>query len=134
MAGIVNTGKSTLVNFLVEQLENAGAESRGFVVDEGRTIGADPRFKVGATETTSCMQGVEIDKRLVFLDSPGLHSVTKAHADLTERYTDAADAVLWLSPSISPGQVQELQHLKEQLRKRTPLPTGHFSKRQAIRT
>ena len=121
VAGKVNSGKSTFVNFLVEQLENAGAQSRGFMVDGRRTIRADPRFAVGAIETTSCMQGVEIDKRLVFLDSPGLHSVTKAHADLTERYTDAADAVLWLSPSISPGQVQELHHLEGQLRKRTPL-------------
>ena len=49
---------------------------------------------------------MELGLRLVFLDSPGLHSVTDKNGELTRRFTDSADAVLWLTPSTSPGQVQ----------------------------
>ena len=44
-----------------------------------------------------------------------------ANAALTLRFTDSADAVLWLSPSTSPGQVQELDELRRELQRRKPL-------------
>ena len=64
---------------------------------------------------------MELGLRLVFLDSPGLHSVTDKNGELTRRFTDSADAVLWLTPSTSPGQVQELDDLRIELKSQKPL-------------
>ena len=119
--GKVNSGKSTFVNFLVDELQRAEAKVRGFAIEGGNEIDVDPVFAVGATETTARIQGVEVDHRLVFLDSPGLHSVTGENHELTKLFTDGADAVLWLSSSNSPGQVHELRELKEELNRRKPL-------------
>ena len=77
----------------------------------------------GAVETTARLQGVCLGANLVLLDTPGLHSVTPENAALTQRFTDSADAVLWLTNSTSPGQVQELDELVRELR-RLPAMTG----------
>ena len=119
--GKVNSGKSTFVNLLVDELQRAGASVRGFALEAGEEIDAGSRFAVGATETTARIQGVEVDDRLVVLDSPGLHSVTEENHDRTKLFTDSADAVLWLTPSTSPGQVQELQDLTGELNRKKPL-------------
>ena len=119
--GKVNSGKSTFVNLLVEELERAGAGIKGFAIEDGKQIHVDAGFAVGATETTARIQGIEVDDRLVILDSPGLHSVTVENHERTKLYTDSADAVLWLSPSSSPGQVQELGDLREELEGKKPL-------------
>lgn len=119
--GKVNSGKSTFVNFLVDELQRAGASARGFALEAGKEIDASPQFAVGATETTARIQGVEVDNRLVLLDSPGLHSVTEENHDCTKLFTDSADAVLWLTSSRSPGQVHELQDLAEELSRKKPL-------------
>ncbi|MFX5595216.1 dynamin family protein, partial [Acinetobacter baumannii] len=55
------------------------------------------------------------------LDTPGLHSATGENAALTQRFLDSADAVLWLTSSTSPGQVQELDELARELRRGKPL-------------
>lgn len=55
------------------------------------------------------------------LDSPGLHSTEEKNGNLTKQFVDSADAVLWLTPSSSPGQVQELDELKYELEKGKPL-------------
>ena len=119
--GKVNSGKSTFVNLLVDELERAGAGIKGFAIKDGKQIHVDAGFAVGATETTARIQGIEVDDRLVILDSPGLHSVTEANHERTKLFTDSADAVLWLSPSSSPGQVQELRDLKEEVDRKKPL-------------
>ena len=119
--GKVNSGKSTFVNLLVDELQRTEAKVRGFAIEGGNEIDVDPVFAVGATETTARIQGVEVDDGLVFLDSPGLHSVTGKNHELTKLFTDGADAVLWLSSSNSPGQVHEVRDLKEELNRRKPL-------------
>ena len=119
--GKVNSGKSTFVNLLVDELERAGAGIKGFAIKDGKQIHVEAGFAVGATETTARIQGIEVDDRLVILDSPGLHSVTEANHERTKLFTDSADAVLWLSPSSSPGQVQELRDLKEEVDRKKPL-------------
>jgi len=119
--GKVNAGKSSFCNFLAEQFP-VGQVKR-FCFKEGKVqyFKSNERFAEGVTETTATIQGIELGNNLVLLDSPGLHSVTDENGDLTRQYTDCADAVLWLSPSTSPGQVQELQDLKEELEKNKPL-------------
>lgn len=119
--GKVNAGKSTFVNFLTDELQRAGASMRRFAIEDGEEVEVATGFAVGTTETTACIQGVEVDNRLVLLDSPGLHSVTKDNHERTKLYTDSADVVVWLSSSTSPGQVQELQDLKAELEQKKPL-------------
>ena len=118
--GKVNAGKSAFCNFLSEQFPNE--QIKLFTIDNGEVkYLKNQKFAEGITETTDSIQGAELGKRLLLLDSPGLHSVTEENGNLTRTYTDSADAILWLTPSSSPGQVQELNDLKEELEKRKPL-------------
>lgn len=119
--GKVNAGKSSFVNFIASCFEPS--QVKRFYVDQGKVcyLNAGESFKEGFTETTTIIQGVELGNHLVLLDSPGLHSVKKENGDVTRQFIDSADAVLWLTPSDSPGQVQELKDLKAELEKKKPL-------------
>ncbi|WP_228529991.1 dynamin family protein [Diaphorobacter caeni] len=119
--GKFNAGKSSLCNFFAERFRQHGQSVRFFRLEAGHTVDAMQCFHEGATETTAHLQGVCLGERLVLLDTPGLHSVTQDNADLTQRFLDSADAVLWLSSSTSPGQVQELDELGLELRRGKPL-------------
>lgn len=118
--GKFNAGKSSLCNFLAERL--GGPEQiKHFQFTQGHVVYSEQGFLEGATETTATVQGVEIGEHLVLLDTPGLHSTTPDNAALTLRYTESADAILWLSSSTSPGQVQELDELARELQRRKSL-------------
>lgn len=123
--GKVNAGKSSFVNQVVQMYEELFPNEvvQHFYLDTELDeikphIG---KFAEGFTETTAQIQGVELGKNFVLLDSPGLHSVVEKNGNLTKQFIDSADAVLWLTPSASPGQVQELQDLKIELEKGKPL-------------
>jgi hypothetical protein len=109
--GKFNAGKSSFCNFLAERFAAHNRNVQYFHVDAGRVVDTSEPFTEGATETTSRLQGVRLGAKLVLLDTPGLHSVTPQNAALTQRFTDSADGVLWLTSSTSPGQVQELDEL-----------------------
>lgn len=117
--GKVNAGKSSFSNYLASCFKDEDVEY--FYLDGGTRHYTKEKFKEGVTETTARIQGVELGSKLVLLDSPGLHSVTDENGDLTRRFTDSADLVLWLTPSTSPGQVQELEDLKKELESNKPL-------------
>lgn len=117
--GKVNAGKSSFCNFLTSQFD--ASQIKRFRFENGQVQYFDEAFAEGVVETTVTIQGVELGNNLVLLDSPGLHSVNDENGDLTRRFTDSADAVLWLTPSSSPGQVQELNDLKLELEKKKPL-------------
>ena len=119
--GKVNAGKSSFSNFIADFFPND--KIRRFAVNNGQIeyFSENKAFAEGVVETTAAIQGIELGDKLVLLDSPGLHSVTDQNGELTRRFTDSADAILWLSPSTSPGQVQELQDLKVELEKNKPL-------------
>ncbi|OCH40708.1 GTPase [Aliivibrio fischeri] len=117
--GKVNAGKSSFCNFITEQFPNE--EIKRFCFVDNRIEYFEQSFAEGVVETTATIQGVEIGRNFVLLDSPGLHSIVDENGDLTRRFTDSADAVLWLTPSSSPGQVQELTDLKLELEKKKPL-------------
>ncbi|MFT3755685.1 MAG: 50S ribosome-binding GTPase [Pseudoxanthomonas sp.] len=119
--GKFNAGKSSLCNFLADRFAAHGKRVRYFFLEAGGIVETDQRLQEGATETTARIQGVRLGEKLVLLDTPGLHSATEENAQLTRRFTDSADGVLWLSPSASPGQVQELDELQRELRRRKPL-------------
>jgi len=119
--GKFNAGKSSFCNFIADRFAAQGHKVSFFVVDgdEIKTI-AGP-FKEGSTETTAEIQGLLLADRMVLLDTPGLHSLTEDNAALTRQFLESADGMLWLSSSTSPGQVQELDALGQELRRRKPL-------------
>ncbi|MBN3804390.1 hypothetical protein GXB81_15220 [Paraburkholderia sp. Ac-20336] len=119
--GKFNAGKSSFCNFLADRFVAHGKAVQYFHVDAGRVVETAERFSEGATETTSRLQGVRLGEKLVLLDTPGLHSVTQDNAALTQRFIDSADAVIWLTSSTSPGQVQELDELGRELHRNKPL-------------
>ena len=114
--GKVNAGKSSLINYLAHSLATKmRVTPQFFQLQQGQTITLPGPLEEGATETTSHIQGVMLGQHLVIIDTPGLHSVTAENATLTRRYTDAADAVIWLTPSTNPGLVHELDAFGEEL-------------------
>jgi predicted GTPase len=117
--GKVNAGKSSFCNSIIELFSDE--QIKRFYLEDGEVKYTKDKFKEGVTETTARIQGVELANNLVLLDTPGLHSVTDVNGDLTKIFTDSADAILWLTPSTSPGQVQELNDLKTELEQRKPL-------------
>lgn len=117
--GKVNAGKSSLCNYVASLFD--GNKAKFFYLEDGELKYSQEAFQEGVTETTARIQGVELGGKLVLLDSPGLHSVTDENGNLTRLFTDSADAVLWLTPSTSPGQVQELDDLQIELDSGKPL-------------
>lgn len=119
--GKFNAGKSSFCNFLADRFALHGKTVQYFHLDAGYIVDTAERFQEGSTETTARLQGVTLGEKLVLLDTPGLHSVTPENAVLTQRFTDSADGVLWLTSSASPGQVQELDELARELHRHKPL-------------
>ncbi len=119
--GKFNAGKSSLCNFLAQRFGQRGQAVQYFHLQDGQLLESAASFHEGATETTARLQGVCLGDGLVLLDTPGLHSATDDNAALTQRFLDSADAVLWLTSSTSPGQVQELDELARELRRGKPL-------------
>lgn len=119
--GKVNAGKSSFCNFIAERFAANGESVQYFHLANDALVERDEPFAEGETETTSQIQGIRLGQKLILIDTPGLLSVTCENGELTKCYTDSADAVLWLSSSTAPGQVQELAELKEELRRNKPL-------------
>ena len=117
--GKVNAGKSSFSNLFSDL---SGLNSTIYFLDENNKIQTNKEnsFKVGQTETTARIQWIELDS-LVLVDSPGLHSITEKNAELTKKYLDSADTIIWLTSSGSPGQVQELEELAKEMRKDKPI-------------
>jgi len=119
--GKFNAGKSSFCNFIAERFSAQGHAVEYFTVDAGEIKTIEGPFREGDTETTAEIQGLLLAKRIVLLDTPGLHSLTAENAALTRQFLESADGMLWLSSSTSPGQVQELDTLAQELRRRKPL-------------
>jgi len=119
--GKFNAGKSSLCNFLADRFAAHGKRVQYFQLENGRIALTAARLKERSTEATAQLQGVQLGENLVLLDTPGLHSMTSEHAALTQRFTDSADGMLWLTSSPSPGQVQELDELARELHRNKPL-------------
>jgi len=117
--GKVNAGKSSFSNLFSEF---SGFNSKIHYLDENNKIQTNQHniFQVGQTETTARIQWIELEG-LILVDSPGLHSITAKNAELTKKYLDSADAIIWLTSSGSPGQVQELEALAKEMRKEKPI-------------
>lgn len=119
--GKFNAGKSSFCNFIAERFLAQNHKADFFTVNNGEIEWVAGPFQEGSTETTAQIQGLLLAERMVLLDTPGLHSLTEDNAQLTQQFLDSADGVLWLSNSTSPGQVQELDTLIQELQRRKPL-------------
>jgi len=119
--GKVNAGKSSFCNFIAERFAANGEAVQYFHLANDAIVERVESFAEGETETTSQIQGIRLGQKLILIDTPGLLSVTGVNGELTKRYTDSADAVLWLSSSTAPGQVQELAELEGELKRKKPL-------------
>ena len=119
--GKFNAGKSSFCNLIAERFKFHQKTVQPFILKDGAIHYHDEAFKEGSIETTAHIQGVILDERLVLIDTPGLHSITSENAALTQQFLESADGILWLSSSTSPGQVQELQELAQEIRRRKPL-------------
>lgn len=119
--GKFNAGKSSFCNLIADRFKFHQKAVQPFILENGAIRYHNEPFKEGSTETTAHIQGVILDERLVLIDTPGLHSVTSENTALTQQFLESADGILWLSSSTSPGQVQELQELAQEIRRRKPL-------------
>ena len=117
--GKVNAGKSSFCNFIASIFDSDQIER--FTVRNGQIEPIKDKFKEGCIETTASIQGVTLGENFLLLDSPGLHSVTPENGQVTQDFIDCTDAVLWLTPSGSPGQIDELRDLQAELSKEKPL-------------
>lgn len=120
--GKVNAGKSSLINYLAEQLgATLKASAQAFILREGRLLPHPLPLAEGATETTREIAVILIGDKLALIDTPGLHSVTQVNGELARRFTDSADALLWITPSTNPGLLHELDALAAELTLGKPL-------------
>lgn len=110
--GKVKAGKSTLANFIAEH-SNAKPEFFRYDVKTGKLKDLqNEHLKVDDLECTDCIQGFKIPG-LTVIDTPGLHSLTKANEELAKKYIGAADAVLYPMSSDSVCRHSEMKELLE---------------------
>lgn len=119
--GKFNVGKSAFCKLLAKRFSAHAQPVQYFHLENGGVVETSDTFAEGETETTARLQGVCLGQKLVLLDTPGLHSVTGKNAELTKRFIESADGLLWLSSSASPGQTQELEELSTELGRGKPL-------------
>ncbi|GAB3129880.1 GTPase [Novispirillum itersonii] len=119
--GKVNAGKSSFLNFFCRRAEACGFVVTRSRIENNKRVPLAGEFEEGSIETTAAIQIADLGGLITLLDTPGLHSVTAENGDLTKRYTDAADGLMWLTGSNSPGQVEELKALSEELQMSKPV-------------
>ncbi|ECP9362559.1 TPA: 50S ribosome-binding GTPase [Campylobacter jejuni] len=117
--GKVKAGKSTLGNFVASNcLEN---QKPHFIVYDkaGHEDTAEQlnEFKTNITECTSSIQLFTLgDKHkgcgIAWVDTPGLLSMTKENGDLTKKYIEAADYIIFPTSSDAPLQNDEIEQIR----------------------
>ncbi|MEH6388488.1 MAG: dynamin family protein [Pseudomonas profundi] len=127
--GKVKAGKSSLGNFVatgqtgpdehwLKELGERLHTPKYFCAEKNDSFGEviDYRngFQVGGAETTSCIQGFTVPG-LTWVDSPGLHSVSRENGELAQKYVDSADLIIYPMNSAQPGRQSDLQELEKLL-------------------
>ena len=105
----VNAGKSSLGNFVggwnlqdtpyasLYQPHQCEIEDFSKASQENRQERIIDHFAENATEATSTIQHYTLAQGLTWVDTPGLHSLTKEHGDLAKEYIQFADLVVYLT-------------------------------------
>lgn len=127
--GQVKSGKSALGNFIIygktdpdEEIVSRLPGVTAFMETDSGEMNITKeqfeklkKFKVDFVEATSAIQGLCLEG-LTWLDSPGIHSMTRKNGNLAKDYMDSADLVLFISTSQSPctmSEVKEIRAIKE---------------------
>lgn len=130
----VKSGKSSLGNFVsgydyrgtaykdlyqplsytIEDFSRASTEDRGSKV---RPL----PFPENEIEATSTIQYYTLHQGLTWVDTPGLHSLTREHEALANEYIQFADLVLFLTSSSSPLKEDERGELQKLLAQNKPV-------------
>lgn len=134
--GKVKAGKSSLGNFLayghskpnLAIIEEASPAPNFFwAVGNGSTevMSSDAMqqkrcFGVGTAETTSSIQGFTLPG-ITWVDSPGVHSTKAENEELTKKYSEAADVIVFLSNSSEPGRRSDMEEVRKLLGQDKPL-------------
>ncbi len=107
--GRVKAGKSALANHMAGLEFGLSPESCGqcFVEDE-----PVPFLEEAPTECTRAYQGFRLPG-LLWIDCPGVGSMTFANAELARRLVARADFILFVTPSDAPGCASELRELHQ---------------------
>ena len=118
--GKVNAGKSSLGNFVARhpdsghipaffRYDEAGQARNQAELEELKQVEG---FEIKETEATSSIQGFRLPA-LSWIDTPGLHSMTVVNGQLAQDYIDAADLVLYITSSDSPGRSTDAQEITD---------------------
>lgn len=134
--GKVKAGKSSLGNFLAyghsvpssSTIEHASPAPKFFFEagnNSTETMSSDVMsqkrcFGVGTAETTSSIQGFTLPG-ITWVDSPGVHSTEVNNEELTKRYAEAADVIVFLSNSSEPGRRSDMEEIRKLLGQDKPL-------------
>ena len=113
--GKVKAGKSTLGNFIVNnRLPNQDVE---FCVYDSNSKEQRQNITEFATNITECTSEIQLFELggLVWVDTPGLGSMTETNGKLAKRYVEAADFVLYPTNSASYMQNNEIEEISELL-------------------
>lgn len=125
--GKVKAGKSSLGNYIAagqsdptpewldsldEKLPKPQFFKEAQNTEFGEVIDYSTGFAVGASETTSCIQGFRTPG-FTWVDSPGLHSINGANGDLAKQYSDSADLIVYPCNSAQPGRRSDFEELRK---------------------
>lgn len=119
--GKVKAGKSTLGNFIVNnRLPNQDVE---FCVYDSNSKEQRQNITEFATNITECTSEIQLFTLggLVWVDTPGLGSITKENGVLAKRYIELADFVLYPTNSASAMQNNEIAEISQLLLERKPV-------------
>ena len=135
--GKVKSGKSSLGNYVawghtdpdetiktqtpqhLEPIYFSGEKTEVKNGDEHKQAENNKKFRVGATEATSTIQGFSLPG-LTWIDSPGLHSQNSENDTLARDYVEHSDLILYTMKSDSPGRASDLKEISELLQKNKP--------------
>lgn len=131
--GKVKAGKSSLGNYMAYGSSNpdglpqnglsphffTAAIAQGTADQAEAATGPGGFFRVGARETTKSIQGFRIPG-LTWVDSPGLHSVTRESGALASNYADVADLIIYPMNSSAPARTGDLAEIQGLVSAKSP--------------
>lgn len=88
--------------------------------DDEKSI-AEGCFKEDCIEATNTIQYFTLLDGLTWVDTPGIHSLTRENEELAKKYVQFADLVLFLTPSTDPAKADEIKEMEQLVRNEKPM-------------
>lgn len=111
--GKVNSGKSSLGNLIAGKKFDKWNISKPefFQYIDHKKININD-FEEKETESTAHIQGFKVGS-LIWIDTPGIHSLTDNNEKLAKEFVDNADLIVYITSSDSPLRREDLNELKK---------------------